>query len=153
MRQLGRIMKGVAASLLILALAGRPVPAQTTSSPRPPADLLGEFRDDYGNAFRITDSLFFHLPRARYHILEWNIGERFLIAQNDSGNPSDPGLWSRIDWMPFTGMAPYTWGFCLTAYKAATAALARATPAANRETPRTGCNGFPFSRMRRPADL
>src|SRR5688572_11393241 len=70
----------------------------------PPTELLGEFRDDYGNAFRITDSLFFQLPRMRFRIVEWNVAERFLIAQNAADNPSDAGLWTRIDWMPFSGM-------------------------------------------------
>ena len=74
--------------------------------------------------------------------------ERYFVAQNDAANPSDGGLWTRIDWMPLTNMAPYSWGFCMTAYRAATRELARATPPPNPATPRTGCNGFPFSRMR-----
>jgi hypothetical protein len=134
---------------LVPALTASPVPAQSRAATLPPAELLGEFRDDYGNAFRITDSLFAHLPGIRYHVVEWNVAEQYLIARNDSLNPADAGLWTRIDWMSFTDMAPWTWGFCLTAYKATSAAAARATPPASRETPRTGCNGFPFSRMRR----
>jgi hypothetical protein len=114
-----------------------------------PAELVGEFEDDYGNAFRISDTLFFQLPRARYQVVEWNSAEQYLVARNGEGNPSDGGLWTRIDWMPFSGMEPFTWGFCLTAYRAVSAGAARATPAAVRATPRTGCNGFPFSRMRR----
>lgn len=50
--------------------------------------------------------------------------------------------------MRLSDLAPYTWAFCLTAYKAPTAESARATTAANRATPRTGCNGYPFSRMK-----
>ena len=73
-----------------------------------------------------------------------------LIAQNDSANAYAPGLWTRIDWVRLDGMAPYTWAFCLTAYDAPTRAAAEATPPADRATPRTGCNGYPFSRMRRP---
>lgn len=116
----------------------------------PPSALLGEFRDDYGNSFRISHSAFVHLPRTCYRIVEWQVEERYLIAQNDAGNQGDAGLWTRIDWMTFSDMAPYAWGFCLTAYRAATEAEARATPPANRASPRTGCNGFPFSRMRPP---
>jgi hypothetical protein len=138
-----------AALCLVLALTPACIAAQSGARASPPAELLGEFRDDYGNSFRITDSVFTHLPGIRYRIVEWNVAERYLIAQNDAGNPSDGGLWTRIDWMSFTGMAPYTWGFCLTAYQETSAAAARETPAANRETPRTGCNGFPFSRMER----
>ena len=114
-----------------------------------PAMLVGEFEDDYGNSYRVSDTLFFQLPRARYHIVEWNSAEQFLVARIGEGNASDGGLWTRIDWMSFSGMEPFTWGFCLTAYRAPSAEAARATPPAVRSTPRTGCNGFPFSRMRR----
>lgn len=79
-----------------------------------------------------------------------------MIAQNDLDNPGDGGLWTRIDWLPLRGMSPWEWGFCLSAYKAVSAAAAESTRVARRETPRTGCNGHPFSRMRparaRPSD-
>ncbi len=88
------------------------------------------------------------LPSGRFHIAEWNVGERYFLARNDPANPRDGGRWTRIDWMSFSGMAPYQWGFCLTAYRAETQQAARATPPPNRESPRTGCNGFPFSRMK-----
>jgi hypothetical protein len=136
------------AALLVVAISAGGLSAQSTPVTRAPRELIGEFRDDYGNSFRISDTLFEQLPRAKYRVVEWNVAERFLIAQNDAANPSDAGLWTRIDWMSFTGMAPYTWGFCLTAYKAPTAEAARSTAAAKRDTPRTGCNGFPFSRMK-----
>ncbi len=138
-------------ALIATVLFGRVLPAQSASVGPPPAELLGAFHDDYGSRFDISDSVFVHLPRTRYRVVEWNVAERYLIAQNDAGNASDAGLWTRIDWMPFIGMAPYTWGFCLTAYKAPSSAAARATPPADRAAPRTGCNGFPFSRMRRPS--
>lgn len=138
-----------AIALLAVVLAATALPAQSAPRGSAPAELLGAFRDDYGNDFRISDSVFVHLPRARYRVVEWNVAERYLIAQNDSLNTSDAGLWTRIDWMPFSGMEPFTWGFCLTAYKAPTEAAARATPAADRAAPRTGCNGYPFSRMQR----
>jgi hypothetical protein len=138
------------AVLIALVLASNAGSAQAVPPVAPPPELLGDFVDDYGISFHISDTLFLQRPRARYRIIEWNVAGRFLIAQNAADNPSDAGLWTRIDWMPFTGMAPYAWGFCLTAYKAPSAAAARATPPADRSTPRTGCNGFPFSRMRRP---
>jgi hypothetical protein len=137
---------------LVAALGCASTPSRPQHVGQVPAELVGDFEDDYGNAFRVSDTLFFQLPRARYHIVEWNSVDQYLIARNGEGNPSDAGLWTRIDWMPFTGMEPFTWGFCLTAYTAPSAAAARATPAAIRATPRTGCNGFPFSRMRRRAE-
>ena len=117
----------------------------------PPAELLGRFVDDYGNAFELTAKRFDQLPRGRFHIEEWNAREQYFVAHNDAANPRDGGRWTRVDWISFTGMAPYRWGFCLTAFRATSQREARLTRPPKRETPRTGCNGFPFSRMK-PAD-
>lgn len=137
-------------ALVILALTACAHPA-TSPAPAsaPPALLLGDFQDDYGNRFTITPTEWLHRPRARYHIVKWDVPRQFAIAQNDSLNRGQPNRWTRIDWMLLPGMPPYEWGFCLTAYDAPTAAAAEATPPAVRETPKTGCNGFPFSRMKR----
>jgi hypothetical protein len=123
------------------------VPTRTDTAP-PPAGLLGSFLDDYGNSFRISAELFEQMPLHRFHVVSWHSRERYLIARNDDANPSDAGKWTRIDWMPLEGMAPYAWAFCLTAYRAATEADARATPPADRAVPRTGCAGYPFSRLK-----
>jgi len=120
-----------------------------TSSPAAPVELLGEFQDDYGSRFRISPTEWVHLPRSRYHIVLWDPAGQYLIARNDDANSSAGGLWTRIDWVAIPGMAPYTWAFCMSAYEAPTRQAAEATNIARRETPRTGCNGFPFSRMRR----
>ena len=114
----------------------------------PPGDLLGDFADDYGNTFSLSPSTFMQRPGNTYHIEEWHPGAQFFVARNDSANASDGGKWTRVDWMMLPGMDPYRWGFCLTAYRARTREAARETAAANRASPRTGCNGFPFSRMR-----
>lgn len=143
-------MKRIALVLSLIA-ASSCTRAPRTVSPRaslPAGVMHGEFTDDYGNRFAISDSLFAQQPHGRFEIVEWNVREQFVIAHNAATNSSDPGLWTRIDWMQFEGMAPYTWGFCLTAYKAPTREAARATPAADRANPRTGCNGYPFSRMK-----
>jgi len=111
--------------------------------------LIGTFVDDYGERYQISRTTWVQFPRARYRIARWDRTRQFAIAQNDSGNPGDRGLWTRIDWLELPGMAPYTWGFCYSAYKAPSAAVAETVSVANRTAPRTGCNGFPFSRMRR----
>ena len=113
------------------------------------AGLLGEFEDDYANRYTITATEWFQHPRSRYRIVKWHPTDRYLIAQNDPANPSGGGLWTRIDWLGLSGMPPYTWGFCLSAYAAASPAAAESTAVAQRSTPLTGCGGFPFSRMRR----
>ncbi|MGV3707855.1 MAG: hypothetical protein ACO1Q7_03370 [Gemmatimonas sp.] len=119
-----------------------------TAAAIPPAWMLGQFEDDYGGSFRVTPQELVQLPRGRFRIVQWNIAGQYFIAQNDSLNRSDPGKWTRIDWMPLDGMAPYRWAFCFSAWNAATRALAESAPSANRTVPRTGCAGFPFTRMK-----
>jgi hypothetical protein len=114
-----------------------------------PGWMEGKFTDDYGIRYTVSDTLFHQHPSARYHILEWNASSQYLLVKNDESNPTEKGLYSRIDYMQFKGMEPYTWGFCLTVYNAPDTATARKAAAANRDEPRKGCGGFPFSRMKR----
>ena len=138
-------------SALVFLLACSPGPVSVPGpAGAPDPSILGEFVDDYGSRFSITAERWTQHPRSRYHIVRWNAKARYLIARNDADNPSAGNLWTRIDWMQLPGMAPFTWGFCLSAYDAPTAEAAESSRAANREIPRTGCNGFPFSRMKPP---
>jgi hypothetical protein len=114
-----------------------------------PSHLLGHFMDDYGIRYTVTDSMWTQHPNAKYHIIKWNTKEQYLIARNDMKNPSEAGLFTRIDYMSFTNMEPFRWGFCLTKYNAASDSLAEAAAAADRQNPRKGCNNYPFSRMKR----
>lgn len=114
-----------------------------------PEKFKGVFKDDYSIRYRISDTLFLQEPDVRYHILKWNQKEQYIITKNDEHNPSEAGLYTRIDYMLFKNMEPYTWGFCLTEYKAASAADAEKAAAADRSNPKKGCGGFPFSRLKR----
>ena len=127
------------------ALVPRPAPERVAL----PALVLGRFADDYGSVHTINSDEWRHDAHSKYHIVKWVGAKEYLIAYNDIANPSDGGKWTRIDWLPLPGMPPYEWAFCLSAYKAATAAEAEATTTANRALPRTGCSGFPFTRMNR----
>lgn len=111
--------------------------------------VTGSFKDDYGIRYTINDTLWTQHPKTNYHILKWNVQEQYLIAKNGSTNPSEVGLYTRIDYMTFENMEPYLWGFCLTAYNAPSANAAESISAADRKNPRKGCNGFPFSRMKK----
>ena len=134
-------------AVFVAACAGRAATVRATAAP--PPMLIGDFTDDYGSRYVISTSVWTQLPRAHYRIVTWHVAAQYAIAQNDSANPGEKGRWTRIDWMPFTGMAPYEWGYCYSAFNAESAAIAESTHVAHRETPRTGCNGFPFSRMKR----
>lgn len=114
-----------------------------------PAILVGEFIDDYGIRYSIEADRWVQHPDALYHLHAWNLRDRFIVAQNDSGNASDGGLWTRIDWITLDDSDEYEWAFCYAAYRAPTRQDALVAEPTRRETPRTGCNGFPFSRMKR----
>jgi hypothetical protein len=136
----------VGAALISGCAAATPSFAPPTSLPS--GIMRGAFIDDYGNAFDISDTLFAQQPHGRFEIVEWHTAEQFVVARNADTNSSDPGFWTRIDWVPLPNMAPYTWAFCFTAFRAPSRQAARETPAPDRSSPRTGCNGYPFSRMK-----
>ncbi len=134
-------------SLLFVLLLSSAVQAQKI-----PDFIKGNFSDDYNISYTINDTLWVQNPKSKYHILKWNNKEQYLIVKNDLGNPSDGGLYTRIDYMTFENMEPYRWGFCLTNYNASTLDAAEATVPADRKNPRKGCGGFPFSRMKKKED-
>jgi hypothetical protein len=113
-----------------------------------PAFVLGSFQDDYGINYAISDTLWFQKESVKYHILEWNQQEQWVLAKNDLLNPSEPGKYTRIDYRQFEKMEPYKWGFCYTVYDADTKEKALKALSADRANPKKGCNGFPFSRLK-----
>ena len=140
----------IVVAVLILSLGAAACTAHNSREPEVtaiPQLLTGSFIDDYGSRYSISANVWEQLPRTRYRVVRWNIALRYLIAQNDSGNRSAAGRWTRIDWIPLEGMPPYTWAYCYSTYDAPTAAAAESTKVARPDTPRTGCNGYPFSRM------
>ncbi len=139
---------------IVLLVAGCLAPAAVKSNNHgnPPSFLQGEFEDDYGIKYSIDQNAWRQLPRAKYHVLKWAANDQYLIARNDEANPGEAGLWTRIDWVELSGMPPFAWGFCVSAYDAISAEAAESVDIARRDTPRTGCNGHPFSRMRRSED-
>jgi len=111
--------------------------------------LLGDFVDDYNIRYTVTSLGITQHPGVKYNFISYNEKEQYFIARNDTANISDGGLYTRIDIMRFSNMEPWRWGFCLTAYKAASAEEAEKTAAADRANPKKGCGGYPFSRMKR----
>jgi hypothetical protein len=114
-----------------------------------PSELKGEFKDDYGIRYTINDSMWIQHPNIKYQVISWNNAGQYLLARNDKNNPSEKGLYTRIDYMSFINMEPFHWGFCLTVYDAKNLEEAKSKPAADRGNAKKGCGGFPFSRMKR----
>ncbi len=111
--------------------------------------LKGTFIDDYENTYIINDSIFFQQPNMLYQILKWNKKGQYLIAKNNASTKNDTASFIRIDYMYFTNMQPYNWGFCYTTYNAKSIEEAEKKGSADRANPRKGCGGYPFSRMKR----
>jgi hypothetical protein len=144
---LGSMRKAVLITLLLFTFAKNEGGVKSISDV-PPSFLIGSFVDDYKIRYTINDTLWVQQPHTKFHIIKWNTAKQYLIARNDAKNPGDGNQYTRIDYMTFKNMEPWRWGYCLTAYDAATDAIAEATAAADRENPTIGCGGFPFSRMR-----
>lgn len=142
-----RALRALAA---LLGIAGCAHAVASTSKPDAiPVALVGDFVDDYGIRYSISAAEWFQKPQARYRIDHADTTAGYLIARNDDNNPGEKGRWSRIDWITLDGMRPFEWAFCLSAYDAPTREAAEAVALARRDTPKTGCGGYPFSRMRR----
>ena len=135
------------ASFLLLGCATIYIPKKAGTT-LPPL-LKGNFVDDYHIQYQLTDSLWTQLPNVKYHIISIDTISQFLLARNANTNPSEAGLFTRIDYMTFSNMEPFHWGFCLTVYNATTIAEAKTKAKADRLDPKKGCNGYPFSRMKR----
>lgn len=114
-----------------------------------PEVYLGAFIDDYGSRYQISQTEWQHGAGAKYHLISYHQKDNYLIAQNDASNPSDANLYTRIDLIQLNNMEPWNWGYCLTVYKAASIKEAINSAAADKTNPKKGCNGFPFSRMKR----
>lgn len=123
--------------------------SKTTALNNIPTSMLGNFQDDYGIRYTISDTTWIQHSKIKYHLLKYDSSEQYFIARNAVTNPGEPGLYTRIDVMPFNSMEPWGWGFCLTTYNAKTSKEAITKQVADRSNPRKGCGGYPFSRMKR----
>jgi hypothetical protein len=113
-----------------------------------PSFMKGKYMDDYGIKYDINEQLWWQKENAKYNVVSWNQEQQFIVLKNDQNNKSEPNLYTRIDYMRFQNMAPFTWGYCYTVYNAATDSIAGNAVAADRLNPKKGCNGYPFSRMK-----
>lgn len=79
-----------------------------------------------------------------YVIEAWVLDPGYAIAQNAESNPYNPGKYSRFD---FASDGEDGFYYCQSAYAAATAAEAEATPRADDADFAAGCGGFTWSHL------
>ncbi len=144
-----RVLLLMAMAIAITGCVSTSRSAARSVSSTAPSLVVGTFEDDHGGRHTVSTTEWWQGSRTRYHIVMWDTAQRFLIAQNDTANQFDAGKWTRIDWVPLVGMEPYKWAFCFSAYNAPTRSAAEETTIARPEAPEVGCNGYPFSRMKR----
>ena len=108
-----------------------------------PSFLLGDFTDDYGIKYSITDTSWIQYPDFEISIVTIDTAEMYVLGYNVMDSS-----YTKIDYMPFQNQGEYTWGYCYTTYEQKDQSDALSAANANRATPKTGCNGFPFSRMK-----
>lgn len=109
-----------------------------------PSALIGNFIDDYNIEYSISDSVWIQYPDFEMNIIMIDTTEMYIIGY-DTADSS----YTRIDYMSFEHMGDYKWGFCYTAYDKKEYSETLVVDSVNRKTPKTGCSGFPFSRMKR----
>jgi len=114
-----------------------------------PPFMMGAFEDDYGVQYHIDNKVFQMLPNDQFYILRVNQEAGFIILQNDSLNSFAPSLFTRIDYQRLTQMAPYEWAFCFSSFEAVSVAHAIDSVNTQKTDLMKGCNGYPFSRMKR----
>ena len=130
-------------SLWLLAIAVVPLAGQA------PAQIRGDWSDDYGASHQIGDTLWRHGGN-RYRLVRWDSAGNYLIARRLGTDSA--AVWTRIDLIRLDSMPPWRWGYCLATWTAPSADSAAATRLADRTTPRSGCGGFPFTRMKQQRD-
>ena len=114
-----------------------------------PTFLVGEFEDDYGVHYQIDQQVFRLLPNDKFHIISVNKADGFLILQNDSLNTYAPSLFTRIDYQKLNDMKPFEWAFCFSSFKEESVKNAINKVNTQKTDLMKGCNGFPFSRMKK----
>ena len=139
----------VVIALFAIALSSCATSSGSTDANALPKYMIGTFEDDYGIQYSIDDAALRLLPDDQFHILTVNRAENYLILQNDSLNIYAPSLFTRIDYQKLDDMKPYEWAFCFSSFEAASVEAAVNSVGTDKSDLMKGCNGYPFSRMKR----
>jgi len=106
--------------------------------------IAGTWADSWGADHTITDTTWVQ-TWGTYNISQFDNSAQVVIAENDFGNSSGAGLWSRFDW--HWDANSLLW-YCQTCYDCADEAGALATAAADSSDPAiVGCGGFSWTSM------
>lgn len=118
------------------------LPLLAACTAEPPTEILGDFVDDYGESHTLTATRWSASEAPDIAIEWWVPGEEYFLLR------SDEGLWTRVDWVMLDD-PQWAWGFCLASWDQPSPeeAVRVGRGVADRTTPRTGCNGSPFTRM------
>ena len=121
---------------------GQPSIEDSGIEPQENLSMIGEWEDNYGTSYTITQTDIQDSWGSSFSITEYNNAENWLIAQNGASNPYNPNLWSKFEWFVDTEIY-----YCQSAYDAPDADTAHAI-ASDTNDKQTGCNGFPWSILR-----
>ena len=105
-------------------------------------DLSGDFVDSAGAPHSINPFTWaVGTAPLLFHVVEYNNDEDYALAQNDAGNQSDPGLYSKLEW---TTNPDGDWLYCHAISNAPSIDEAKGS-SADRNDLLTGCNTAPWT--------
>lgn len=109
------------------------------------ADFSGDYEDDFGYTFSLNSYRWTNGSGSFFSISQYDEQLGWIVAQNDSSNSWSPNLWSKFDLTSDTDGEMY---FCQSTYDAMDEQTALDALSAATDNLTTGCNGFPWSKMR-----
>jgi hypothetical protein len=119
--------------------------AQTgcASVPNAKPDIVGTYVDNYGYLRAVLDR-YWVSDQGVFVICSVDNLQHRLIAWNAPANPTDPGKYSRVEWVTFENRLWY----CQSVYDALSEAAAAAAPLADPSNPVVkGCGNFAWSSL------
>jgi hypothetical protein len=119
-------------------------------APEPPIESVGWWEDSVsGVVVSVSgttvefDALGFH---STFHIQSFDNNAGWLVAENDSANSVDPGLFSRMDWRLSADGTTLDWCWASSSHSSVASAEADFS-ADDSDPPSGGCRGAPWARF------
>lgn len=112
------------------------------------AFIIGDFQDDYNYQYHITNDKWLLQPELLYQFTKWDKENNYIIASSRD-KTSGKKKYTRIDYVLLEDMVPYTWCYCISNYEKESPDEAESIINIDSNDLKKGCNGFPFSRMKK----